>query len=128
MCPATVPFDDKIVTTGNPVRPDVLAAAKAPYKPSSGDDPFNLLVFGGSQGARFFSEIMPEALKLLPEELRKRLRITQQARPEDQEGRDPVFYKDNVVEAEISPFFGDMAQRIAGCEPCDQPLGSVDGL
>ena len=106
------PFDHKIVTTGNPVRPDVLQAAKTPYKESSDDGSFNLLVFGGSQGARFFSEIMPEALILLPAELRKRLRITQQARPEDQEAV-TRFYEDNVVEAEISPFFGDMAQRIA---------------
>ena len=112
LVPGDGPFDDKIVTTGNPVRPDVLEAAKTPYMACAGDDPFNLLVFGGSQGARFFSEIMPEALILLPEELRKRLRITQQARPEDREAV-TRFYEDNVVEAEISPFFGDMPQRIA---------------
>ncbi|MCP4316015.1 MAG: undecaprenyldiphospho-muramoylpentapeptide beta-N-acetylglucosaminyltransferase [Hyphomicrobiales bacterium] len=106
------PFDNKIITTGNPVRPEVLEAAKGPYKPAVNDEPFNLLVFGGSQGARFFSEIMPEALVQLPAELRKRLRITQQARPEDQEELSR-FYEDNVVDAEISPFFGDMAQRIA---------------
>jgi UDP-N-acetylglucosamine--N-acetylmuramyl-(pentapeptide) pyrophosphoryl-undecaprenol N-acetylglucosamine transferase len=106
------PFDAKIVTTGNPVRPDVLAAARRPFEPPTADGPFRLLVFGGSQGARFFSEIMPEALVLLSEDLRKRLRITQQARPEDQDAVSR-FYEDNIIEADVSPFFDDMAARIA---------------
>ncbi len=109
------PFGDKVVETGNPVRPDVLEAAERPYHRSRGNEPFNLLVFGGSQGARFFSEIMPEALVSVPESLRNRLRITQQVRPED---REPVeaFYRDNLIEAEISPFFDDMANRIANAQ------------
>ncbi|MDA4846493.1 undecaprenyldiphospho-muramoylpentapeptide beta-N-acetylglucosaminyltransferase [Hoeflea poritis] len=106
------PFGDKVVETGNPVRPDVLSAAETPYLPSTGEEPFHLLVFGGSQGARFFSEIMPEALVAVPEALRNRMRITQQVRPED---REPVeaFYRDNLINADISPFFDDMAERIA---------------
>ncbi|MEX3010099.1 undecaprenyldiphospho-muramoylpentapeptide beta-N-acetylglucosaminyltransferase [Hoeflea sp. TYP-13] len=106
------PFGDKVITTGNPVRPDVLKAAETPYQAPGVHQPFHLLVFGGSQGARFFSEIMPETLVLLPENLRKRLRITQQARPEDQDAL-KRFYEDNIIDAEISPFFGDMAERIA---------------
>ncbi|MEM6463467.1 MAG: undecaprenyldiphospho-muramoylpentapeptide beta-N-acetylglucosaminyltransferase [Pseudomonadota bacterium] len=105
-------FDEKIVITGNPVRPDVLKAAQTDYAPAEEGGPFKLLVFGGSQGAHFFSEIMPEALIRLPVALRSRLRITQQARPEDE---DTVarFYEDNVVAAEVSPFFDDMARRVA---------------
>ena len=82
---------DKIVVTGNPVRPAVLEAAEdrlsAPPRP---DEPFRLLVFGGSQGAQFFSDAMPAAIALLPEEQRRRLEVTQQARAEDvgrREGR-----------------------------------------
>lgn len=106
------PFSDKIVATGNPVRPDVLKAAEKAYKAPTSEEAFHLLVFGGSQGARFFSEILPEALVRVPEALRNRLRVTQQARPEDRETVER-FCEDNLVNAEISPFFNDMAGRIA---------------
>ena len=103
---------DKIVTTGNPVRPDVLLASGTPYPPLSDSDPFRLLVFGGSQGARVFSEIVPEAVDLLPAPLRARLRITQQARSEDKE-RVEAHYRDAGITAEVSTFFDRMAEHIA---------------
>ncbi len=51
----------KTVTTGNPVRPAVLAAADIAYTPSNAGEPFQLVVFGGSQGAQFFSAAVPAA-------------------------------------------------------------------
>ncbi|TPW29276.1 undecaprenyldiphospho-muramoylpentapeptide beta-N-acetylglucosaminyltransferase [Pararhizobium mangrovi] len=101
----------KTVQTGNPVRPAVLEAAKSPYRPSHEDEPFRLVVFGGSQGARFFSEVLPAALRLLPEAERARLRVTQQARPDDADAA-RAAYDELRVEAEVSPFFSDMATRI----------------
>ena len=44
-----------IVHTGNPVRAKVLTAARAPYIKVKPERPFELLVFGGSQGARVFA-------------------------------------------------------------------------
>ncbi len=102
----------KIVTTGNPVRPAVLDAARHPYAPSEGDDAFRLLVFGGSQGAQFFADAMPEAIGKLDASTRKRLRVTQQARAEDME-RVKAGYRDLGVPAEVSPFFTNMAARMA---------------
>ncbi|MGE0284018.1 MAG: undecaprenyldiphospho-muramoylpentapeptide beta-N-acetylglucosaminyltransferase [Rhizobiaceae bacterium] len=104
---------EKTIVTGNPVRPAVLEAARAIYRPSGKREPFRLLVFGGSQGALFFSEAMPAAIAALPEQLRSRLHITQQARPEDQ-GAVVDTYNQLNIPAEVSPFFGDMAQRMAG--------------
>ncbi|MER8651709.1 undecaprenyldiphospho-muramoylpentapeptide beta-N-acetylglucosaminyltransferase [Mesorhizobium sp. M0586] len=101
----------KTVTTGNPVRPPILEAAKTPYKASQGADPFRLLVFGGSQGAQFFSDAMPAAIALLPEAQRKRLVITQQARADDV-ARVKAGYAALGVHVEVSPFFTDMAQRM----------------
>ncbi|MER8746238.1 undecaprenyldiphospho-muramoylpentapeptide beta-N-acetylglucosaminyltransferase [Mesorhizobium sp. M1004] len=101
----------KTVTTGNPVRPPILEAAKTPYKESQGADPFRLLVFGGSQGAQFFSDAMPAAIALLPEAQRKRLVITQQARADDV-ARVKAGYAALGVHVEVSPFFTDMAQRM----------------
>jgi len=102
----------KIVVTGNPVRPAVIEAAKTGYGPSRSGEPFNLLVFGGSQGAQFFSEAIPAAIAELSPDLRSRLRVVQQARKEDEAGV-RTAYERLGVPAEISPFFGDMANRMA---------------
>jgi UDP-N-acetylglucosamine--N-acetylmuramyl-(pentapeptide) pyrophosphoryl-undecaprenol N-acetylglucosamine transferase len=103
---------EKIVHTGNPVRPAVLAAAAAPYPAPSADGPFRLLVFGGSQGARFMSDLVPAAVALMPEAVRQRLRIVQQCRPEDMARVDKA-YKSLGVGACLAPFFHDLPQRIA---------------
>ncbi len=102
----------KIVQTGNPVRPAVLKAAETPYPAPTADGPFRLLVFGGSQGARFMSDLVPSAVALLPEGQRARLMIVQQCRPEDMARVDKA-YKDLGVAAELQPFFRDLPQRIA---------------
>ncbi len=102
----------KIVQTGNPVRPAVLAAAETPYPALAADGPFRLLVFGGSQGARFMSDLVPPAVALMPEPLRRRLAIVQQCRPEDME-RVTAAYTDLGVAAELQPFFRDLPQRTA---------------
>lgn len=104
-------FASKTVTTGNPVRPAVLKAAAQPYVPSAGSNPFKLVVFGGSQGAQFFSTAVPTSVILLPPELQKRLVITQQARPEDAEGVKACYAKLGL-QADVAPFFTDMAERI----------------
>ena len=105
-------YPEKTVVTGNPVRPAVLEAARKLYRPSGRGDPFRLLVFGGSQGAQFFSEAIPPAVAALPEATRKRLVITQQARAEDQDAVQKA-YAAISVSAEVSPFFGDMSARMA---------------
>src|SRR5690606_16127399 len=106
------PHAGKIVETGNPVRPAVLEASAVPYTAAGEDGSFRLLVFGGSQGAQFFSEAVPAAVALLAPEQRQRLVIVQQARKDD-EAKVTAAYAALRVSAEISPFFNDMAQRIA---------------
>jgi UDP-N-acetylglucosamine--N-acetylmuramyl-(pentapeptide) pyrophosphoryl-undecaprenol N-acetylglucosamine transferase len=103
---------DKMVVTGNPVRPAVIEAAKSAYPSFNGAKPFRLLVFGGSQGAQFFSEAVPPAIRTLPEEARARLAVTQQARPED-EAAVRAAYAEMGVAAEVAPFFNDLAGRMA---------------
>ncbi len=102
----------KTVVTGNPVRPAVLDAARTPYEASKPGEDFRLLVFGGSQGAQFFSQAVPAALALLSDAARARLKLTQQARPEDEaEARREIA--ELGVDAEVSPFFDDLAARMA---------------
>src|SRR6266478_1403499 len=73
----------RVVFTGNPVRPEAAALQSLSYAPPAPDGPIRLLVFGGSQGARALSELVPAALALLPEGTRARLDITQQCRADD---------------------------------------------
>jgi UDP-N-acetylglucosamine--N-acetylmuramyl-(pentapeptide) pyrophosphoryl-undecaprenol N-acetylglucosamine transferase len=99
------------VHTGNPVRPAVTAAAATPY-PTLEDGRLRLLVFGGSQGARVMSEVVPAAVGRLPEDLRARLVLTQQARQEDL-AQVRETYARLLGGAEVEPFFKDLPQRIA---------------
>lgn len=106
-------YPQKTVLTGNPVRPAVLEAAKAGFAAAPPDKAFNLLVFGGSQGAQYFSEAIPASVALLDDSLRRRLVVTQQARQEDEAAVRAAYAKLGVA-AEVSPFFSNMAERIAG--------------
>ncbi|HVL70971.1 MAG TPA: undecaprenyldiphospho-muramoylpentapeptide beta-N-acetylglucosaminyltransferase [Beijerinckiaceae bacterium] len=100
------------VHTGNPVRPAVIAAAATPY-PSLEDGRLRVLVFGGSQGARVMSEVVPAAVERLPAELRARLVLAQQAREEDL-AQVRETYARLLEGADVQPFFKDLPQRMAG--------------
>jgi UDP-N-acetylglucosamine--N-acetylmuramyl-(pentapeptide) pyrophosphoryl-undecaprenol N-acetylglucosamine transferase len=97
--------------TGNPVRQAVVDRAGSPYAPPQRSQPFRLLVFGGSQGARFFSDCVPPALGLMASEARSRLRVVQQCRQEDL-NRVRATYAEAGISADIAPFFTDLPQRI----------------
>ena len=88
--------------TTSPVR----ALYDVPYLPP--EVQLRILVTGGSQGARLLSELIPEAVAKLPEEMRGRLKVFQQARAESMEGARKI-YRNAMVESEVAPFFRDMA-------------------
>jgi UDP-N-acetylglucosamine--N-acetylmuramyl-(pentapeptide) pyrophosphoryl-undecaprenol N-acetylglucosamine transferase len=98
--------------TGNPVRQPVLDAAATPFEPLAPDGTLRLVVFGGSQGARVMSDVVPPALERLSAAERGRLAVVLQAREEDLERVRDVYARLGVA-AEVSPFFGDMPARIA---------------
>jgi UDP-N-acetylglucosamine--N-acetylmuramyl-(pentapeptide) pyrophosphoryl-undecaprenol N-acetylglucosamine transferase len=99
----------RAVVVGNPVRPEIRALHDRPYV--APDTSVRLLVTGGSQGARLLSEAVPEAIAMMAEGLRLRLKVEQQARSESMEVARKT-YADAGVEAEIAPFFRDMAARL----------------
>ncbi len=98
--------------TGNPVRDVVIAAAAMPYPELDANSSFNLLVFGGSQGARYFSETLPSALAALPARERQRLRVVHQARDEDM-SQVKAAYAAASIAADVAPFFADLPARMA---------------
>ncbi len=98
--------------TGNPVRPEILALKDLSYSASQTNDPFHLLIIGGSQGARIFSEVVPETLTNLPLDLQRRLKITQQCRPEYLT-QTKAAYRQSLLDVEIQPFFKNMDELYA---------------
>ena len=102
----------RAVYTGMPVRAAVKDLHGAPYPVCSEENDFNILVFGGSQGASVFSRVVPKAIGMLEKSHRERLNIIQQCRPEDyNELRED--YDRLRLPSEIASFFQDIPQRIA---------------
>lgn len=101
--------EKKLTVTGNPVRSIALREKAAPYPPF---DRFNLLVFGGSQGAQFFGEFMPKVFAAMTREERSGIRLTQQVREENME-QVRRAYRDMELDCELNSFFMDMPRRIA---------------
>jgi len=96
-------FGKKGVVTGNPVRPEFFD-----IKPREIGDKIELLIFGGSQGARAINQAVIEALPLM-DELKPRLGITHQT-------GGAMFdevrsaYEAAAWEADIRPYISNMAE------------------
>ena len=93
------------IPIGNPLRADIIKAAKRTYKPPQ--KTIHLLIVGGSLGAKLLSETIPKAVTDLPADLRKRLSVVQQTRLESLELAQGI-YADAGVKAVCAPFFDDI--------------------
>ncbi|MFT0213211.1 undecaprenyldiphospho-muramoylpentapeptide beta-N-acetylglucosaminyltransferase [Pseudomonas sp. F1_0610] len=102
--PDTFASTAKCHTTGNPVRAELFNLQK---DSELTERLVNLLVLGGSLGAEPLNKLLPEALALLPADIRpvvkhqagkKHAQLTQER------------YQEAQVEAEVVPFISDMAQ------------------
>ncbi|MDI9348536.1 MAG: undecaprenyldiphospho-muramoylpentapeptide beta-N-acetylglucosaminyltransferase [Candidatus Symbiobacter sp.] len=100
-----------LIVTGNPVRGSFHELAYRPYRPPEEGGRFGLVVTGGSQGTRVFSDVLPAALALMPGAMRSRLDIVQQCRSEDVE-RVRASYAAAGIKAEIAEFFNNLAARL----------------
>ena len=103
----------KTRVTGNPVRQTVLDWSQRPYAAPGTEDPITILVFGGSQGARYFSDTVPPALALLPADLRHRVTVVQQCREEDLY-RVQGQYNDANILAHLAAFFPSLPEIMSG--------------
>lgn len=109
--PTELPTGVEGVHVGNPVRSSILERAGAGYIPP-GDYPMELLVMGGSQGARILSDVVPPALAGLPMAMLKNIRVSHQARDEDS-ARVTTYYAENGIDADVQPFFDDVPRRMS---------------
>ncbi len=100
----------KICYIGNPVRGAIAEVHDRPYPEI--DKNLNILVIGGSLGATIFSDVVPAALAKLEPGIRKKIKISQQARAEDVE-RVKKNYAEIGIIAEVENFFTDVPKRLA---------------
>ena len=102
---------EKLAFTGNPVRPAIAQLGGRPYGVPGERTRLKLLVVGGSQGARVFNNLVPEAITRLDDILRARLDLVQQVRGSDLEDMQEA-YRAVGVRATLKPFFDDMPERL----------------
>jgi UDP-N-acetylglucosamine--N-acetylmuramyl-(pentapeptide) pyrophosphoryl-undecaprenol N-acetylglucosamine transferase len=98
-------LEDKIVITGDLIRGSI---KNMPEKQDFTSSPFVLLVFGGSQGAKMFSSLVPGAIKILKEQHPEvDIEVIQQVRTEDLAEVQKI-YDDLGVKSRLAEFFHDM--------------------
>ena len=102
------------ILTGNPLRAPIIAARAAGYPASEPDGRLNVLVLGGSLGARILSETVPQAMEKLPESLRCRLDVVQQTREESLTMARETYQSAGIA-AQCEPFFEDVGGLYAAC-------------
>ncbi len=108
------PRNERCIHSGMPVRPEIRALFERSYTMPADDEKFNLLVLGGSQGAKIFSEVIPQAIKLLTPEQQKKIHIIQQCRQEDIAELQQA-YTSTACSTTISHFFENMPELYAKC-------------
>lgn len=105
--------NDKKVIIGSIIRESV---KKLTIKDNFTHQPFRIFIFGGSQGAKIFSILIPEVIKkLILENPDIKISVTQQASIEDQVNIDKI-YKDLGISYKLAVFFNDMDRQYANHE------------
>ena len=101
------------VVTGNPVRAEIEALPAPAERYAARSGALQLLVVGGSLGAKVLNDTLPAALQQMPPH--QRPRVTHQTGSAHIEIVRQA-YRDAGVEAELLPFIDDMAARLAACD------------
>jgi UDP-N-acetylglucosamine--N-acetylmuramyl-(pentapeptide) pyrophosphoryl-undecaprenol N-acetylglucosamine transferase len=104
------------------VRAEIEALAPPAERFAGRSGPLQVLVVGGSLGAKVLNETLPQALALLPAE--QRPRVTHQTGAAQ---LDLVLaaYATAGIDAEVLPFIDDMAARLAACDVIVCRAGAV---
>ena len=112
----------RAVVTGNPVRTEIEALPAPAERFAARSGALQLLVVGGSLGAKVLNDTLPLALAQMPAATRPR--ITHQT---GSAHIDAVrnAYREAGVQAEALPFIDDMAARLAECDVIVCRAGAV---
>jgi len=103
----------KVLVTGNPVSKAIINVSLPEDRYSYRTGPLNLLVLGGSLGAKALNECVPEALALIPSNSRPS--VTHQSGKNHIESLRSAYIVSGV-KAEVVPFIDDMSRRYADAD------------
>jgi len=114
--PNTFPAQDKIVTTGNPVRKEITEIFNPSWRYQEREkagQPLRILIIGGSLGAQALNERVPEALK----QLNVPLNVYHQC-GQNHVDATRARYADApaTLNVEVQPFIEDMAQAYSDAD------------
>ncbi|MFK3738066.1 undecaprenyldiphospho-muramoylpentapeptide beta-N-acetylglucosaminyltransferase [Massilia sp. TN1-12] len=104
---------DKAVVTGNPVRKEILEMLAPGRRYTNRSGPLNILVVGGSLGAKVLNDAVPAALAMIPEGLRPV--VTHQSGKKNIEAL-RAAYAQAGVQANVVDFIDDMAAEYANAD------------
>ena len=107
------PQNKNTVVCGMPIRKVIADLLKVKYPERTVAQKFQLMILGGSQGAKVFGDVMPQAVALLPETVQKKLRIYQQCRDCDVK-KLAEAYQDSKADVVVRHFFENMNELYAG--------------
>lgn len=96
----------RLMVMGNPVRAEIEAIGALTPAQLSEPNKKQLLVIGGSRGARALNQALPQALALIP--LEQRPEVVHQTGKLDYEATQSAYQQAGVV-AKVQPFIDDMA-------------------
>ena len=104
-----VSANTKNILTGMPIRESIANLYEANFSDRLNENKLVLLVLGGSQGAKIFADIIPEAVSKLDDSMQKNLIVYQQCR-KGEEGAVEDKYKNLGCEVVIKSFFDNMPE------------------
>jgi UDP-N-acetylglucosamine--N-acetylmuramyl-(pentapeptide) pyrophosphoryl-undecaprenol N-acetylglucosamine transferase len=110
------------VVTGNPVRADIEALPAPAERYAARSGALQLLVVGGSLGAKVLNETLPAALRQMPPS--QRPHVTHQTGGAHIDAVRSA-YREAGVDAELLPFIDDMSMRLAQCDVVVCRAGAV---
>lgn len=110
---AILAHKEKTACSGNPVRAEIAQMAVPQERFGGRQGKLNLLVVGGSLGAQILNSVVPQALKLMPENLRPLVVHQTGAAHLDTV---KTTYEELQLDGEVIAFIDDMARRYAVCD------------
>ena len=108
--PGSFPASAGALTTGNPLRAEIIALLPPQQRFAGRDGKLRLLVLGGSLGAQALNAAVPAALALLPEAERPKV-LHQAGKRHINETQ--KFYKNAQMAGDVVEFIADMAEAYA---------------
>jgi UDP-N-acetylglucosamine--N-acetylmuramyl-(pentapeptide) pyrophosphoryl-undecaprenol N-acetylglucosamine transferase len=104
------------VVTGNPVRAEIESMAEPARRYADRTGALQLLVVGGSLGARVLNETLPQALALI--EPAQRPRVVHQTGALNRDAVKQAYAAAGIATegVEVVPFIDDMAAHLAACD------------